>query len=144
MDICDIPYEHIVEELNVVHWHDVVVIFEELDSELGIVPRGLEGVRPRRHAERGSARHERHGERSCGVEQHFEQDGVVVVVPGTEDENEQDMLCHLCGRGDAVTSKETSFAAGTRLLRYEEMSAVLPRLVNWYWKLEFGWLPCRL
>jgi len=42
MVLCDIPYKHIVEELNVVH--DIVVVFEELDGELGIVPCGLEGV----------------------------------------------------------------------------------------------------
>ena len=103
-DICDIPHEHAVEELDVVRCVVVAVVFGELDGELGIVPRGLEDVAPLGDAKRGRGRHGGYGERPCGVERRFEQDRaravVVVVVRGSEDENEQDVLRHLCGRGD--------------------------------------------
>lgn len=91
-----------MEELDVVR--SVVVVFGELDGQLGIVPCSVEDVAPARNAEGGRGRHGGHGERSCGVERRFEQDCVVVVVvPGSEDENEKDVLRHLCGRGDVVS-----------------------------------------
>jgi len=96
-DICGITYEHAPEELDVVR--GIGVTFGELDGELCVVPCGVEDVALARNTKGGRGWNGGHGERPCRVERRLEQDRVV-VVSGSEDEDEQDVLCHLCGRRD--------------------------------------------